>query len=117
MFHLPLDIIHFILEFLSYQELILIEKAFPQKEEFFHTTKLKKGRIISSNLNDEIDKMRKKCRKEESELEYILKITRCYLLLQPCVLMMYRYLKEFMKLKRRKSQLEAELCIEHHANI
>ena len=59
----------------------------------------------------------KKCRKEESELEYILKITRCYLLLQPCVLMMYRYLEEFMKLKRRKSQLEAELCIEHHGNI
>ena len=61
--------------------------------------------------------MQKKCRKEESELEYILKITRYYLLLQPCVLMMYRYLEEFMKLKRRKSQLEAELCIEHHANI
>ena len=61
--------------------------------------------------------MRNKCRKEESELEYILEITRCYLILQPCVFMMHRYLEEFMKLKRRKSQLEAELCIEHHGNI
>ena len=61
--------------------------------------------------------MRKKCRNEENKLEYILKITRCYLFLQPSVLMMYRYLEEFLKLKRRKSQLEAELCIEHHGNI
>ena len=65
MFHLPLEIIHFILEFLSYQELILLEKAFPQKEEFIHTIKLKKGRIILSNLNDEIEKMRGKYTKQE----------------------------------------------------
>ena len=61
--------------------------------------------------------MRKKCRKEESELEYILEITCCYLILQPFVFMMYRYLEELMKLKRRKSQLEAELYIEHHGSI
>ena len=30
---------------------------------------------------------------------------------------MYEALEEFIKLKRRKSQLEAELCIEHHGNI
>ena len=108
MFHLPLEIIHFILEFLSYQELILIEKAFPQKEEFIHTIKLKKGRIILSNFNDEIEKMGKKCRKVESTFQYLLEMSRCYLLLQPCVFKMCVSLEEFMKPKRRKSQLEVD---------
>ena len=43
MFHLPLEkIIYFILEFLPYQELILLQKVFPQKEESIYTIKLKK---------------------------------------------------------------------------
>ena len=85
MFHLPLEIIHLILEFLSYQKLILLKKAFPQKEDFICTIKLKKGRNILCNLNHEIEKMRKQCRKRESRLQYLLEMGHCYLHLQPSV--------------------------------
>ena len=43
MFNLPLEMVHYIIAYLSYEDIIAVRKAFPEYEEQVYAIKYKKG--------------------------------------------------------------------------
>ena len=102
MFNLPLEMVYSVLNFLSYEDIIALEKAFPILEEQVYDMKLKKGKQKIGQLNVKMQKRRTKFRKRESELHYLIEIGVCYFHFKSATLRVYRALSKIMKLKRKK---------------
>ena len=101
MFNLPLEMVNSVLTFLSYEDIIALEKAFPILEEQVYDMKLKKGKQKIGELNAEMQKRRTKSRKRESELHYLIEMGVCYFHFKSATLRVYRALSKIMKLKKK----------------
>ena len=62
MFNLPLEMVYSVLTFLSYEDIIALEKAFPILEEQVYDMKLKKGK-------QKIGELKLRCKRGEPNLE------------------------------------------------
>lgn len=112
MFHLPLEMVHTIIAYLSYEDIIAVQKAFPQYEEQVYAIKYKKGSKKLRQLDDEMQMMKVKFKKRERDLHYLLEMGHCFLHLKSTALKVYATLQKMVNIKRRKQQIEAELNAE-----
>ena len=108
MFNLPLEMVYSVLSYLSYEDIIALENAFPELEEQVYDMKLKKGKQKVEELNAEMEMMKVKFRKRERELYYYIEMGVCYFHLKSATLRVYR---------KKKQEIEAKLYIEEHENI
>ena len=116
MFNLPLEMVYSVLSYLSYEDIIALENAFPELKEQVYDMKLKKRKQKVEELNAEMEVMKVKFRKRERELYYYIEMGVCYFHFKSATLRVYRTLSKIMKLKRKKQEIEAELFIEDHEN-
>ena len=63
---------HSVLDFVSYQDIIELTKAFPQLEEKVIYIKYKKGKKMLNELDDQLEKWRLKLGTKECFLEHLL---------------------------------------------
>ena len=63
MFNLPLEMVYSVLSYLSYEDIIALENAFPELEEQVYDMKLKKGKQRVGELNTEMEMMKVEIRK------------------------------------------------------
>ena len=55
MFNLPLEMVYSVLSYLSYEDIIALENAFPELKEQVYDMKLKKGKQKVEELNAEME--------------------------------------------------------------
>ena len=70
--NLPLEMLHSVLDFVSYQDIIELTKAFPQLEEKVISIKHKKGKKMLNKLDDQLEKWRLKLETRKCVLEHLL---------------------------------------------
>ena len=114
--NLPLEMLHSVLDFVSYQDIIELTKAFPQLEEKVISIKHKKGKKMLNELDDQLEKWRLKLETRECVLEYLLNMGVCHQHYKSTTLKIYRALAKFRKVEKRKMDLNNEVCIEDHAS-
>ena len=73
MFNLPLEMVYSVLSYLSYEDIIALENAFPELKEQVYDMKLKKGKQKVEELNAEMEMMKVKFRKEKENSITILR--------------------------------------------
>ena len=108
--------LHSVLDFVSYQDIIELTKAFPQLEEKVISIKHKKGKKMLNELDDQLEKWRLKLETIECVLGHILNMGVYHQHYKSTTLKIYRALTKIMKVKKRKMDLLNELCIEDHAS-
>ena len=117
MFNLPLEMVHYIIAYLSYEDIIAVQKAFPEYEEQVYAIKYKKGSKKIRQLDDEMQMMKVKFKKRERDLQNLLEMGHCFLHLKSTALKVYAALQKMVNIKRRKQQIEAELNAEEIESI
>ena len=109
MFHLPLEMVHTIVAYLNYEDIIAVQKAFPEYEEQVYAIKYKKGSKKIRQLDVKLQMMKVKFEKRERDLQYLLEMGHCFLHLKSTALKVYATLQKMFNIKRRKHQIQAEL--------
>ena len=93
MFHLPLEMVHTIVAYLNYEDIIAVQKAFPEYEEQVYAIKYKKGSKKIRQLDVRLQMMKVKFEKSERDLQYLLEMGHCFLHLKSTALRVYATLQ------------------------
>jgi len=103
--------LHSVLDFVRYQDIIELTKALPQLEEKVISIKQKKGKKMLNELDDQLEKWRLKLETRERVIEYLLNMGVCHQQYKSTTLKIYRALTKIMTVEKRKMDLLNVLCI------